>query len=522
MHPLSEARRIDEFVAYWSRETPDACACVLDDERMSYSELQARIDRLAKALIAHGVVKGDRVATLATPSPAFLICFLATVSIGAIWVGLNPRYRVEELKYILNDSEPKILLTRTSVGERSFKDEIETLMRDVSSLQCAVAIDEGEAIADVVSMGSFEKRGDAVADSALAAARNAAGGRDPCLIVYTSGSTGRPKGALLHHHGVARFSVRQNDIWPITPLIVLNYFPINHVGCIADISTPVLSAGGTLVFMEQFDPAGALDLIQKERVTMWGSVPSTFQMQLALPDFDSYDLSSVQVIIWSGAAAPETLVTQLMELAPLCATNYGMTETMVITALKPVTDFDALANSVGPAFPGVEIKLLQADGAEAPPGEPGEVWVRSEYNLIGYWRHPEASAQSITPDGFFKTGDLAVLRADGNYRIVGRIKEMYKSGGYNVYPREVEMALEEHPQVAAAAVVSIPDPVWQEVGVAFIEPRGELSLCDLERHCRERLANYKIPKRFVIEPNMPLLPIGKINKVALKKRASEE
>ncbi|MEZ5983585.1 MAG: fatty acid--CoA ligase family protein [Parvularculaceae bacterium] len=300
------------------------------------------------------------------------------------------------------------------------------------------------------------------------------------------------------------------------------YFPINPCRLHRRYVDASLLSAGALSLWSKFDPAGALDLMQKERVTMWGSVPSTFQMQLALPDFDSYDLSSVQVIIWSGAAAPETLVKQLMELAPLCATNYGMTETMVITALKPVTDFDALANSVGPAFPGVEIKLLQADGAEAPPGEPGEVWVRSEYNLIGYWRNAEASAQSITPDGFFKTGDLAVLRPDGNYRIVGRIKEMYKSGGYNIYPREVEMALEEHPQVAAAAVVSIPDPVWQEVGVAFIEPKGELSLGDLESHCRERLANYKIPKRFVIEPNMPLLPIGKINKVALKERASEQ
>ncbi|MCA8893822.1 MAG: acyl--CoA ligase, partial [Amphiplicatus sp.] len=219
MHPLSEARRIDEFVAYWSRETPEACACVLDDERISYSELQARIDRLAKALIAHGVARGDRVATLATPSPAFLVCFLATVSIGAIWVGLNPRYRVEELKYVLDDSEPKVLLTRTRIGDRSFRGEIEALMRDVPSLQCVVAIDEGEEIADVVSLRAFESLGEAVSNAALAETRATTGGRDPCLIVYTSGSTGRPKGALLHHHGVARFSVRQNEIWPITPLI---------------------------------------------------------------------------------------------------------------------------------------------------------------------------------------------------------------------------------------------------------------------------------------------------------------
>jgi acyl-CoA synthetase (AMP-forming)/AMP-acid ligase II len=196
-----------------------------------------------------------------------------------------------------------------------------------------------------------------------------------------------------------------------------------------------------------------------------------------------------------------------------------MSETMVSTALAPTDDIDALANTVGAAFPGVEIKLVLPDGLEAPEGEPGEIWVRSDYNLARYWRRPEATAEAITADGFFKTGDLALQRPDGKFRIVGRIKEMYKSGGYNVYPREVEAVIEDHPNVAAAAVVSAPDPVWQEVGVAYVAPNGGLDPAELERHCRARLANYKIPKRFVIEPNMPLLPIGKIDKVTLKARA---
>ena len=147
---------------------------------------------------------------------------------------------------------------------------------------------------------------------------------------------------------------------------------------------------------------------------------------------------------------------------------------------------------------------------------------RSNLNLLGYWNRPDASREAFTTDGYFRTGDLAVRRPDGRYRIVGRLKEMYKSGGYNVYPREVEAAIEAHPAVAQAAVVSAADPVWQEVGVAYVEATAPLTIAELEAHCRGLLANYKVPKRFVIEPNLPLLPIGKIDKVALKRRAAQE
>jgi acyl-CoA synthetase (AMP-forming)/AMP-acid ligase II/Na+/melibiose symporter-like transporter len=517
LHPR-DVRRIDEFISYYAHTSPDIAACVLDQQRISYRALQQKVDRLARALLAHGIKRGDRVATLTPPNPDYLISFLATTSIGAIWVGLNPRYRIDELKYVLNDSEPRILLTRTRVEGRAYDDEIRALTAGAPSLEWVVAPDS--AVSGATELDVFLGAGERISAAQLSAAREAVGGRDPCLLIYTSGSTGRPKGALLHHHGIARFSVRQNEIWPIHPLNTLNYFPVNHAGCITDITVPTLAAGGTIVFMEQFDPARSMELMERERVSLWGSVPSVFQMQLALPDFERYDLSAVQLIAWSGAAAPEPLIKQLRKLNSRLATNYGMSETMVSTALRPTNDLDALANSVGRAFPGVEIRLVLADGGDAPEGEPGEIWVRSEYNLACYWRNPEATAASITEDGFFKTGDLAIKRPDGKYKIVGRIKEMYKSGGYNVYPREVEAVIEDHSNVSAAAVVAAPDPVWQEVGVAYVTPSGELDLADLERHCRERLANYKIPKRFVVEANMPLLPIGKIDKISLKARAA--
>jgi len=518
---LEDLQRLDQLVAYWAQATPDACACVSGDLRLSYAALEARIDAVAKALLAAGVCKGDRIATLSPPNADFLICLLATASVGGIWQGLNPRYQIEELKYVVTDSAPKILLSRTRIGDRSFAAEIQALRNAAPSLMAVVTLEDDEVIDGGVTLAAFEAEGAHVSDVELAEARAAVSVDDPCLIVYTSGSTGRPKGALLPHRSIVRFGVRQNRVWPISPLIGLNYFPINHVACVCDVSAPILAAGGTLVFLEQFDARKSLELMEREGVTLWASVVSTFQMQFALPDFASFDLSRVQLIMWGGAAAPEPLVRRLLEIAPRLATNYGMTETMISTTTPPTDDLDQLLNTVGSAFPGVEIRLVREDGMDADTGEPGEIWVRSEYNLLEYWRRPEATADAITADGFFKTGDVAVRRADGNYRISGRLKEMYKSGGYNVYPREIEMVLEEFPNVLQAVVVSIPNPLWQEVGVAYIVPGGDMSIGQLEQTCRAHLANYKVPKHFIIESDLPLLPVGKVDRVMLARRAAE-
>jgi acyl-CoA synthetase (AMP-forming)/AMP-acid ligase II len=219
---------------------------------------------------------------------------------------------------------------------------------------------------------------------------------------------------------------------------------------------------------------------------------------------------------------PAEMIARLRQIKPRLATNYGLTETCsAATILPPTADLDQLANSVGGAFPGVEIRLADENGAPVPDGTPGEVQVRSPCNMLGYWNNEAATEAAFTADGYLRTGDLAVRRPDGLYRIVGRIKEMFKSGGYNVYPREVEAALEAHPAVALAVVVSRPDPLWQEVGIAFVVPRAAVDAGDLEAWVRERLANYKIPKRIVITHDVPLLPIGKVDRRALEVLARE-
>lgn len=493
----------------------------LGSRRLTYGALADEIDALARAMLAADVVKGDRVATLQTPRPEFMVAFLAAASIGAIWVGLNPRYRLQELQYLVDDCSPRLLIARSRIGERSYATELAALMAGDGAPERLIVFDGDPPIEGAQSMSAFLVAGDGVAEDALAHARAGCGGRDPCLIVYTSGSTGKPKGALLHHGGIIAFSLTQNRVWPVDPVRVLNFLPINHIGCVIDISTPALVAGGSIAFMEQFDPSAALQAMAEERITLWGSVPSVFALQLALPEFDRHDLSSVQLILWEGAAMPREMIARLMSVHPRLATNYGLTESCsAATVLEPTADLDALADSVGAPFPGVELRLVDAEGATVADGEPGEVQIRSAYAMLGYWNRPEATAEAFTPDGFLRTGDLAVRRPDGRYRIVGRLREMYKSGGYNVYPREVEEIIETHPAVVMAAVVSRPDPLWQEVGVAFVTLQAQAGAAELTGWARERLANYKVPKRFVICESLPLLPIGKIDRKTLSERAA--
>jgi acyl-CoA synthetase (AMP-forming)/AMP-acid ligase II len=517
--------RISDYVSWFAEQTPDAEAMVLEGVRTSYAQLRDRVDALARALLAAGVRKGDRVATLATPSPEYFESFLATASIGAIWLGLNPRYQLEELCYAAGDSEPSILLTRAVIGGRDYSAEITALRERTPALSSVVVFerDAEHAPGFAVPYREFIADGQRCSDAALESARMECGGRDPCMIVYTSGSTGRPKGALLHHEGIVAFSREQNRVWPVSPMRALNYFPINHIGCVVDLSCPTLVVGGSIVFLEDFSPRRSLELMEQERITLWGSVPSTFQLQFAEPDFESFDLSAVQMIVWGGAAMPRELITRLLDFDRPLATNYGMTESgSAITVIPPTRDTDLLAGTVGWPFPGTEVRLVDKEGEPVADGEAGEIRSRSIYNMLGYWRRPDATAETLTTDGWLATGDLGRRNPDGSYSIVGRVKEMYKSGGYNVYPREVEQVIESHPAVDMAAVVSTEDPVWQEVGVAYVLPRREVSMEELRAWCRERLANYKLPKLFVIVEQLPLLPIGKVDKVTLTRRAERD
>ena len=327
---------------------------------------------------------------------------------------------------------------------------------------------------------------------------------------------------MISHHGLVHVARVQHAIWPVEPLRIINNLPVNHIGCVGDITCDTLVPGGTLVFQEQFDPGGMLELVARERITMFGHVPTALQLIVAHERFAATDFSGVELIIWEGAAAPAGLIEQLRRKCPNLANAYGMTETVgSVTFTFDATDLDVLASSVGWAVPEYEVRVADRDDGPVPAGEPGEVQVRGDFVTLGYWRRPEATRELFTADGWLRTGDLARLRPDGAIELIGRLKEMFKSGGYNVYPREIEQALEEHPEVALAAVIGLADPLYGEVGHAFViaAPGRDPSPAELERHCRERLANYKVPKRFTVAPVLPMLPIGKVDKQALRSLA---
>lgn len=519
---------ISDYAAWYGEQTPDAPAATLDGQVQTYAKLAHSVDALARAMIAAGVGKGDRVAMLAPPSPDFLTVFLATAAVGAIWVGLNPRYRYEELAYVVSDCAPRLIIGRRRVAGRDYVEDLEALAAEVSADLVLIGEDDLDARAHL-PLSVYVAQGEAVSDEALSERKRSVATRDPCLIVYTSGSTGKPKGAVLHHEGLILPALEQGEPLRGEPLCMLNYLPINHIGCVGDITAMVLVNGGKLAFLEQFDVETGLNTMASEGVTLWGTVPSVFEMTVAHSAFAQTNLSEVRRVFWGGAAMPAPTIKALIPVATCMGTNYGLTESCgPIAATGDMTvqgdeDVAFATASVGRPTRHYEVRLRAEDGSLVETaGVDGEIEARGAPLFLGYWNRPDATADAFTKDEWFRTGDVGAWLDDGRLRITGRLKEMYKSGGYNVYPREIEIALEGHPAITEAAVVGTPDPVWGEVGVAFVIARADVDAAQLQAHCRERLANYKIPKRFVIEPDLPRLPVGKVDKMALRRLAVED
>jgi acyl-CoA synthetase (AMP-forming)/AMP-acid ligase II len=504
----SRLTRLDAYLDHYMAIVPTRDAAVFGEQRWSYTIMRQEVDRYARALLASGVHPGDRVATLSYSHALTWIQALATTSIGAIWLGLNPKYTATELAWPLEDAAPTLLLSAGSAAPK------------LASLADSPTMPT--QISTAADLETFLSRGAALDPARLTAARAAAGGQQPAAIVYTSGSTGRPKGALISHQSLIDCALVQAGRWFDFVPTCVNDLPINHIGWLGDICCSALIAGGTLHFREHFDPAATLRLIEQERLTVWGGVPTMFLFAVQTPEFQSCDLSSLRRIIWEGAAMPSDLVGLLALRGVPIATGFSMTETVgLVTYSDDGDDITTLATTIGRVDPHYAVRLMGADGALVGQDQPGEIQVHATTNFLGYWCNPDATVAAFTSDGWLRTGDLAVQRADGRLQLVGRSTEQFKSGGYNVYPLEVEQALEAHPAVLAATVIGVPDTTYGEVGYAFVMPMPGTTLHaeELNVFLRERLANYKLPKQIFFEPMLPMLPIGKIDRVALRKRA---
>ena len=514
--------RLDDAAAWFAQRTPEAPVAWFEGVETTYAQLDAAADAYARALVAHGIVKGDRVGVLSTPRTPFLIAMLGVHRAGGIYVGINPSYTRREQLHVLNDSGPVLLLSIAEFGGRDYAAEIGALLPEVPSVQACFRLGSGE------SVGVLRSEAELLALDTSAVVLPEVATLDPAAIVYTSGSTGTPKGALLPHAGLVYGALTDaesmNDSFGPgeVPRVACN-LPTNHIGCIVDVVGCTMVSGGMVAFLERFDPDEMLQLIEELRLTNLQHVPTVLQIITQMPAFTTRDLSTLRVVAWGGAALPIEIVRIYRAMGVHLQTVYGQTEIISnATWSRAGSTDEALATTVGQFNPHADVRIVGDDGADVADGEEGEVWYRHPSQFLGYHNNPEATARTVTSEGFVRTGDIAIRRPDGNVVLVGRKSDMYKSGGLNVYPREVELELEEHAAVALAAIVSVPDEKYGEVGVAYLvrQPGVEVTPEELREWCRSRVAGYKVPKRFEVRDELPLLPIGKVDKQALKALAS--
>ena len=477
---------------------PHRPAVRLDDVVLTHAELDRASAHAAARLRGAGVRPGDRVGLLAPNVPAFAVQYYAILRAGAVVVPMNPLLKAREVEYHLADSGARLLLAWHDFATEAHKGG---QAAGVPCLEVDGALDTtvpaATAGADVV-----------VRDPS-----------DTAVLLYTSGTTGRPKGAELTHANLTRNTeVTCATLLQLTELdVVFGGLPLFHAfGQVVGLNCAI-AAGACLTLLPRFDAAKALRIIERDQVTIFLGVPTMYAALLAVPDGQRFDTTSLRVCVSGGAALPVEIL-QRFETSFTCTLleGYGLSET------SPVACFNhpcrpRRPGTIGTPIAGVELRVINDDGAEVPDGTPGEIVVRGHNVMKGYWQRPEATAEAI-PDGWLRTGDVGIREADGYFRIVDRKKDLVIRGGFNVYPREIEEILYEHPAVAEAAVIGVPHATHgEEVAAAVaLKPGTDASPDELREFVRNKAAAYKYPRHVWIVDALPKGPTGKILKREIK------
>jgi fatty-acyl-CoA synthase len=515
---------------------PDRDYIVGMGERFSFAEFDRKIDRFAAGLLALGVKRHDRVAIWMTNCPSWVMVWLATTRIGATLVPINTRYRTGEAQYILEQSGASVLVTMDRYWGIDYLVMLDEMMpgyakqapgklqsEALPALRAVVTWNEpAPGTLGIEQVGAM---GDA---AALAQAEKLVEPNDPAIIVYTSGTTGNPKGAM-HSHVILR-NARNMARWMHIENgdRILGHMPFYHVaGAIGCICTSIL-VGATIVTMPSWEPGEALRTISGEKVTIFGGIPTHFIDLLDHPDQPKYDTTCLKSA-WIGGANVTPEVAQAsrdrLGLDSLMAV-YGMTETTASTSMSRFEDpLEKACDNRGLPIGEFEVKVCDpTTGTPMPADQDGEVWVRGHLVMLGYYNNPKATAEVMTPDGWFKTGDLGQFDKDGYLKITGRAKDMFIVGGSNTYPAEIERHIQLHPAVKQAAVVGVPDRRLGEVGFAFIEvfENATVSEAEIIAHCRGRIADYKVPRYVRVIQEMPRTATNKIQKFVLAEMARKE
>lgn len=489
----------------------------------TYGEFSQMVDQCAKGLLAEGLEQGDCIAVLSSPRTEAFVTFFAAARIGLLWLGVNPKYQLREIRHTVGDAKPKLFFGIESLNGREYTPELETIRDEFSHVGKFIGFD-GKAPYDI----SFDdwRSGINHPDADYEKAKTGVKNTIDTMLIYTSGSSGSPKGVLLPQKAILKRAMIEWDIFTIDDYPrVMCPLPITHVGGIIVLPLYSMVGGGTTILMETFDLDQYVENLIDGKVNMLGAVPAMHMLMLRHPKFSMDLLKNIDWILWSGAKMPDQVVDILYNTDCNVGSTYGTTESSasVTFATNGSSSLEVMTNTIGKSVPEGDVRIANEENICAV-GETGEIQIRPEFSLSGYLNNPEATKAAFTKDGWYCTGDLGNAREDGNIEFTSRMSEMYVSGGYNVYPLEVEQALEGHAAVALCAVVEVPDDVYGEVGWAYIIPKPglELSKDEIKEFAYSQMANYKVPRNFIVQSQLPMLPIGKIDKVSLKKIAQEE
>ncbi len=497
-------------------EEKEALLEVKTGTRVSYRKLAARVDAMARVLVSLGVKQGDRVAILAKNRLEHLDLLFATARLGALYAPLNWRMAAPELSFVLDDLEPAALFFDAEHAFVAGKILAQAHAQAVA-LDTPRPTDEDTPQAAVVLADRLAEVSGApeVAQAPLSL-------NDVWVVLYTSGTTGRPKGALLPHRQVAFNALNTIVALGLTADDrTVTYTPMFHTGALHVLTTPLLSCGGSVVLDDGFDADRCLGLTAEERCTLLFGVPTTFEMMSVAPRFADTDLGHVRVALCGGAPCPKSLIETYAQRGIKFKQGYGLTEVGPNCLNLRVEDIDKKRGAAGRPNLHIQARVVDERGDVVTGPGRGELLLGGPCVCAGYWRRPDATKDALSDDGFFRTGDVVERDADGFYTIVDRKKDMFISGGENVYPAEVEKALSDHPQVRAAAVVGVPDEKWGEVGRAYLEVTDKDAVAQetLRDWLKQRLATYKVPKEFVVVDELPRNPSGKVQKHRLGERA---
>lgn len=501
----------------------EALVDVESGRRWTYAAFSAEVDRVARALLARGVLKGDRVGIWSVNRPEWMFVQYATARLGAIMVNVNPAYRAHELEYVLRQSGVSVLLASTGHRGSDYRVLVRQVREKCPELRETAFFGES-SWTDLLAAGVPHLQ------DRLAARAAELSCDDPVNIQYTSGTTGFPKGATLSHHNILNngYWVGRTVGYTEADRICL---PVPFYHCFGMVlgNLAATTHGACVVIpAPSFDPVATLQAVEQERCTALYGVPTMFIAELNLPDFALYDLSSLRTGIMAGSTCPAEVMKRVVSEMNMAEVSicYGMTETSPVSAqTRRDDDLERRTATVGRVLPHTEVKVVDpVDGTTLPRGTAGELCTRGYGVMLGYWDEPERTAEVVDPARWMHTGDLAVMREDGYVEIVGRIKDMIIRGGENIYPREVEEFLHHHPKIADVQVVGVPDERYGEEVLACVIPRDPddpITLDELRAYCHDRLAHYKIPSRLRLLDAFPMTVSGKVRKIELREKFAD-